>query len=259
MRNCRTAPQMWRVVAFALMFFWSSGAFAQCRPDWDPNITIHIQQLLAVLGNTTAKANKISSLARCTDEAARGVSIANALKDQKAKTLIVPLLRQVADIQRNAYTRLAANGDRESASKYLQREIDFRHWYLNELVNIPDGFTANDDLKKLYPETMHYLAEAYELQGRGQPMSDLLVSADAKALWPTTFNIWARGLASCHAWNFKDGANFTDKQLKDNVCSSLCKPAVKLARQKIEGKQIQEGEFQRVWPRILGALKQCSA
>jgi hypothetical protein len=255
-------PTLLLLIATTLL---PASAAAQCRSQWNADLSRKIHEILADLGNEAAKRDRLGALATCTHDATYGMNIRAAFQHEKARPLLGRLLREVADIQSSARQRYLFNGDTRAAETFLQREITFRLWYLEQLSREQDAFSATDDLRRLYPESLHYLAAAYEQQGNAKTMSDLLSSSNPRLLWPATFGIWVRGVASCAAWNFKDGANATDRQLRSNMCSDDCRPAVEVLRRRVgsglgpgTSAGLSEGEFQRVWPRIAATMKQCS-
>lgn len=203
-------------------------ASVQCPASWPPAFTAKAKQLLDLLADNSNRAKQPVLLANCVRGAAMQTDFKSA-READAENL-AKVLKEVADFQQELSASLKRSGDTGAAAYWLNQEVVFRDWYLRHLTSPVDGPPVVDPLRKTYLEGVHYLMDAYEKLGKAEPAARWMDGAPDTSYYPDTLGIWVRAVASCAAWNFKDGVNATAAALKANLCSSACKGIADNAR-----------------------------
>lgn len=231
-----------------------------CPANWREGFSAKATQILELLANSEFKRNHLFDLANCTRRAVMDIDIGTARDEDPTK--LARVLKETSDIQRSLRDKFARSKVYVSADYWQEREVDFRGWYLQEINRPPGGVPADGPLRNTYLEGTHFLVDGLNHLDDAQPIAAALQEAGVEPLWPETYGIWIRALASCPDWKFQTAANATDGDLKRNLCSAECRSIVRNAfdpiqRESLSTRAKKDVMFQTLWPRVKAATVNC--
>lgn len=138
-------------------------------------------------------------------------------------------LRELVGLYKDAavYERRAHDAARtaENRRDYAKREIDARSKLHDLLKSDAKGIDRDgNDLRRNFAD----LADIFEIESEGRRYHELISGDEVRAkLGPKAFEVWARALRSCSAWNFTAGTDRDQPKLLRELCADGCRPELK--------------------------------